>query len=216
MGGRWAAVVAILLGGLGVALLGVGVWGTFLRSPDRSGNPAAAARAAPPTDGRSATETATATPRGTTTATPSPATPQPATPTGTAPPVPTGGGSFAAPSPTPLPLPTVLDVVVCDATVDCGLDPAQTVWFEVTACLRTSSAGSERPLVLVVTGRDAPPVGRDDPWVFARSDAIRATESLTCHPVRVVGAPLIQREYWLWVLADETVLRKTRFTFARP
>lgn len=112
-------------------------------------------------------------------------------------------------------LPAVLDLVACDAIADCGDSASQTTWIEVTACLRTTSEGSGHPLVLVVTGRDMPPNSLNDPWVFARSDTIRGAEAIACYPVRSVGAPLIEREYSLWVLAGSVVLRQLRFTPGR-
>lgn len=190
--GRRDLVVTVLLGGFGVTLLMLGIWGTFLRPADPAGAPDAARVTDPALDA-----------------------PAPATPAGALWSDRTGSGSSAASTAAQSPLPKVLEMLVCDASVDCGSDPSQTIWFEVTACLRTTPEGSNRPLRLVVTGRDAPPVDLDDPWVFARSGEVRGMETLTCHPVRVVGAPLVQREYWLWVLADSTVLGRARFSYAR-
>jgi hypothetical protein len=130
-------------------------------------------------------------------------------------------GAMISPSPTRHPVASpaaavaVQDLVVCDATVDCGQDPAAALFVEVTACFRVTAAGSGQPLRLLVTGREVPPAGPEDPWVLARSAEVRGDERFSCYPVRSVGAPLVGREYWLWVLSGPSVLGQRRFTLAR-
>jgi hypothetical protein len=134
----------------------------------------------------------------------------PAAPPGTA-----VSSNTPRPAATPVSTMVVQDLVVCDATIDCGVPPSQGLVVELTACFRASAADGATPLVLLVTGRNVAPSGPEDPWVVARSTPIQGSGSLTCYAVRAVGAPLVEPEYWLWVLAESTVLAQKRIILAQ-
>jgi hypothetical protein len=110
-------------------------------------------------------------------------------------------------------VPVVRELVVCDATVDCGLDPTQAEFAEVTACLRIES-DAHHQVLLVITDRALPPGAGDDPIIVARSAVVAGSDAFTCYRVRAVRAPLGRREYWLWVLAEGVIVGQQHLTLA--
>lgn len=111
--------------------------------------------------------------------------------------------------------PAVIELVVCDITVDCGESPNRTEWDAVTTCVRLRSGSDSRPLVLVVTAGQTPATGANHPSVIARSDPIRVSASLACHPVRALRGALRAGEYAMWVLDGSTPVTQLRFRLGR-
>jgi hypothetical protein len=140
-------------------------------------------------------------------------------------PRPGGGQAAATPSPTaraaaptspsPSGFPVVLDLIVCDATVDCGEDPARREWDAILACLRVRPGPDNRPLFLAITVGQTSPGGPEGSSVIARSGAIRPSDALTCHPVRAVGRALARGEYTMWLFDGTVALRQARFRLGR-
>lgn len=120
--------------------------------------------------------------------------------------------SPAARSPTPTAAPPVVaNLVVCDRTVDCGVDVASLSRASVVACLRVTPGGDGRPLVLVATNREEAPTSVDGPTVVARSGAVEQNPALSCHTVRAVSGLLPAGTYWMWVVYGATALTGAKF-----
>lgn len=124
-------------------------------------------------------------------------------------------GATASGAQRPAVEPAVLELVVCDVTVDCGESPNRTEWDAVTTCVRIRSGSDNRPLVLVVTAAQTPPAGPSHSSVIARSETIRASGTLACHPVRAVRGSLPRGEYSMWVLDDSAPVAQVRFRLGR-
>jgi hypothetical protein len=191
--GVTALVAAFLLAGLGISLAGAAVWKGQL--PGEGADSVAAA-----TPARSV-PIATAPSSGAGTGVTQP-----------------GNQGRPSPAATPAPVaagrPAVLELIVCDASVDCGENPNRREWDAVSACLRVRG-GDNRPLVLAITTEEQSPAGATRAPIVARSDEFRASETLTCHAVRVLRGTLRAGDYWMWLLDGATALSQTRFHLGR-
>jgi hypothetical protein len=116
----------------------------------------------------------------------------------------------ATPAPAAAARLTVLDLIVCDASVDCGENPNRREWDAVSACVRVQG-GDNRPLVLAITTEGTSPVGATRTPIVARSDEFRANESLSCHAVRVLRGTLRPGDYWMWLVDGSTAISEKRF-----
>ena len=125
--------------------------------------------------------------------------------------------AVTTPSATPAmtPTPVVSELVVCDATVDCGEEPGRTEWDSVQACLRVTTGGESAQVVLAVTTGERPPNGPESASVVARSAPVQASGTFGCHTVQATGQRLPRGEYWLWVLSGSTALGRARFVLGR-
>jgi hypothetical protein len=108
----------------------------------------------------------------------------------------------------------VAELVVCDASVDCGENPTRREWDSVSACVRVQG-GDNRPLVLAITTERTSPVGTTRTPIVARSDEFQAGPTLACHAVRVLRGTLPPGDYWMWLLDGSTVLSEKRFHLGR-
>jgi hypothetical protein len=193
---RRDTILICALGGVGVVLLALGIWGTFIRPDERADTAATVRGASLPALNQVADSSAVST--GGTDARPSGPMVQPTTA-----------------APTPSHLPRIHNLVVCDMTVDCGLDPSQTAWPEVTACFSTQPEDTGRSLSIAITLSDVPPLAHTDPAVIARSSVVQGAEAFRCYPVRAVTEPLSKRVYWLWVLAEGAVVGQRQVQLER-
>lgn len=189
--GVTALIAAFLLAGLGVSLAGAALWKGAL--PGEGPKTVAAA-----TPVRSV-PIATAPAAGATTGTGQPA---------------SQGRPGAGATPAPAARAAVAELVVCDASVDCGENPNRREWDAVSACVRVQG-GDNRPLVLAITTEGTSPAGATRTPIVARSDEFQAGAPLTCHAVRVLRGTLPAGDYWMWLLDGSNVLTQKRFHLGR-
>lgn len=190
--GVTALVAAFLLAGLGVSLAGAALWkGTLPGEGPKTVAAATPVRSVPIATG-----------------------PASGAPTGAGQ---TGSQGRQGTGATPAPAAAraaVAELIVCDATVDCGESPNRREWDSVSACVRVQG-GDNRPLVLAITTEGTSPVGATRTPIVARSDEFQAGASLTCHAVRVLRGTLPAGDYWMWLLEGSNVLSQKRFHLGR-
>jgi hypothetical protein len=112
--------------------------------------------------------------------------------------------------------PAVTSLVVCDGTIDCGVDDGSLSHQQMHTCFRLTPGGSGRPVILAATSQDRPPVGADDPAIVARSSAIGQSAGFGCHTVWALGGALAPGTYWMWLLDGPAAIAHTRFVVGRP
>ncbi len=183
---RFALVVAVLVAAVVLVLL-------LMQRLSVDEEPFAGNRATPATGSGDAQTTATA----------------PVVPGATAAPASATARATATP-------PVVSNLVVCDATVDCGIAAGEFSRVEILACLRVTPGGDGGPLVLVATSTDEPPMGVGSASVLARSGPVPQDPAFRCHPVRTVGGELANGRYTLWALDGTTVLGRVAFVVGSP
>ncbi|MGD9890612.1 MAG: hypothetical protein AB7U18_04875 [Dehalococcoidia bacterium] len=187
--GVTALIAAFLLAGLGISLAGAALWKGTL--PGEGGDSVTAA-------------------------TPIRSIPIATAQTGGARPGAGQGGNQGRPATGATPAPAAaarlgaLDLIVCDASVDCGENPNRREWDSVSACVRVQG-GDNRPLVLAITTEDTSPVGATRTPIVGRSEEFRASQSLTCHAVRVLRGTLRPGDYWMWLVDGTTLLGQKQF-----